>query len=278
MKVNGIYHGDCQDLMHKMFIDKTFVNLIITSPPYNTERQYENPNGGDIEYRKRKHIKLYDEYKSQTDEEYVNWTKRKFKAFNKILKPNGVVLYNLSYGNSCTQKNDTSATQLFNLIHEIIQNTPFMVADVIIWKKKSALPNNTSRNKLTRICEFVFVFCRKSEYSTFTCNKKIVSRSSKNHNYYSNLFNFVEAKNNDGRNELNQATYSVELVEKLLSMYGIQEDDNFLVFDPFSGTGTTAVACKKNGFDFIGCELSNEQCIYARKRLKGEQNGNNRQY
>ena len=42
-----------------------------------------------------------------------------------------------------------------------------MIADVITWKKRSALPNNTSPNKCTRICEYVCVFCRKEEYDTF---------------------------------------------------------------------------------------------------------------
>lgn len=267
MKINGIYCGDCQDLMHKMYEENCLCDLIITSPPYNTERQWDNPDKN-IENKIKRRNKLYDTYKSQTDEEYVNWTLRKFRGFDHIVKTNGVVLYNLSYGNSYSQKNDTSTTQLFNLIFQIVQNTSWMVGDIIVWKKKSALPNNTSRNKLTRICEFVFVFCRKSEYQTYNCNKKLVSRSSKNHNYYSNIFNFIEAKNNDGRNPYNQATYSIDLVEQLLDMYALDKED-FLVFDPFSGTGTTAVACKMNGIDFIGCELSKDQCNYARERLAG---------
>lgn len=38
-------------------------------------------------------------------------------------------------------------------IADILRNTNFTIADSIIWKKKSALPNNVSPNKLTRITE-----------------------------------------------------------------------------------------------------------------------------
>lgn len=61
-------------------------------------------------------------------------------------------------------------------------------------KKKSALPNNVSHNKLTRICEFVFVFCRKNEYKTFVANKQVKSQSKTGQKYYENIFNFIEAK------------------------------------------------------------------------------------
>ena len=40
------------------------------------------------------------------------------------------------------------------------------------------------------------------------------------------------------------------------------------VFDPFMGSGTTAVACKSLGIDFVGCELEEEYCNIARKRLE----------
>lgn len=40
------------------------------------------------------------------------------------------------------------------------------------------------------------------------------------------------------------------------------------VFDPFLGSGTTAVAAKKLGRNFIGCEISPEYCRIAEKRLQ----------
>lgn len=73
-----------------------------------------------------------------------------------ILNPHGTVLYNLSYGNN-------NRDGMFKAINTIITQTPFTIADVITWKKSSAMPNNCSPNKLTRITEFVFVFCKKDQ-------------------------------------------------------------------------------------------------------------------
>ena len=60
------------------------------------------------------------------------------------------------------------------------------------------------------------------------------------------MYNFIEAPNNDGPCKLNKATYSSDLCVKLLYMYG-QAD--YKVYDPFMGSGTTAIACEKWGND-----------------------------
>ena len=62
----------------------------------------------------------------------------------------------------------------------------------------------------------------------------------------------------------NKATFSSELCEKLLSIYA---KPGSVVYDPFMGSGTTAVACMKMGFDCIGSEISAAHCEYARNRL-----------
>jgi site-specific DNA-methyltransferase (adenine-specific) len=154
---------------------------------------------------------------------------------------------------------------MLKVMCDIVNKTNFDVADIITWKKKSALPNNRSSNKLTRIVEFIFVMCRKDEYSTFMSNKKLVSTNEeKNLRFYENIFNFVEAKNNDGNNDLNKATYSVELCEKLLNIYA---RPNSIIYDSFNGTGTTGVAALKLGHTYIGSEISIEQCDFSEARL-----------
>ena len=42
---------------------------------------------------------------------------------------------------------------------------------------------------------------------------------------------------------------------------------NDIVLDPFLGSGTTAVACKELGRNYIGIEISPEYCKIAEKRL-----------
>ena len=45
-------------------------------------------------------------------------------------------------------------------------------------------------------------------------------------------------------------------------------DKSFKVFDPFMGSGTTAVACKSLGLDWCGCELEPDYVAIANKRLE----------
>ena len=247
MEINKIYNEDCFETMNKM--PNEFIDLIITSPPYNTSRK----NTNDL-YNDR-----YDEYiDCKTDDEYINWTINLFNHYDKILKKNSCILYNISYSSENTYL-------IWHLVSDIIRKTNFITADCIIWKKNSAIPNNRSKNKLTRICEFIFVFVRKNELETFICNKKEISKIEKTgQSNYENIFNFIEAKNNDGSNELNKATYSSELVRKLLRIYNKKDS---LIYDSFMGTGTTAKACLMENINFIGSELSKKQVDFANKRL-----------
>ena len=41
-----------------------------------------------------------------------------------------------------------------------------------------------------------------------------------------------------------------------------------ICLDPFAGSGSTLIACKRLGFDFIGCEKEKEYCQIAEARLK----------
>lgn len=65
-------------------------------------------------------------------------------------------------------------------------------------------------------------------------------------------------------NQLNKSTFSTELCIQLLALYTKKED---VVFDPFMGTGTTAVACKMLERCYIGSEISKEQVEYAKNRV-----------
>lgn len=50
----------------------------------------------------------------------------------------------------------------------------------------------------------------------------------------------------------------------------LRANDSDIIFDPFLGSGTTAVAAKQLGRNFIGVEISPEYCKIAEERLKQE--------
>lgn len=254
--INKIHNEDCFVTMRKMRDSNTKCNIVLTSPPYNTSRKG----------RKDKYSTRYDVHvDDMTDEEYVDFSIKLFKDYDSVLKTNGVILYNLSYSSENTHL-------LWITISEIIKNTGFTVADMIVWKKKNAIPNNVSKNKLTRIVEYVFVFCRKDEIDSFQCNKRVKSVSRFGQNYYEGVFNYIEAKNNDGSCDLNKCTYSSDLCVKLLNIYGSKRD---VVYDSFMGTGTTAVGCIMCDMEYIGSEISKNQCGFANNRIYSLTNLNN---
>lgn len=253
-----IYNEDCFLTMKKR-LGAGQIGLILTSPPYNTGRKSTSKRS------RNNHEGRYDVHlDDMTSEEYREWCVKLFNSFDTILSENGVVLWQVSYGTDASMHNE-SIGLMWNVLSDIIDKTDFTIADRIVWKKNSAIPNNTSSNKLTRITEDVYVFCRKSEYKTFNTNKGLASVNEKTgQKFYNNIFNFIEARNNDGSNPYNKATYSTELCEKLLAIYA-QKD--MVVYDPFMGTGTTANACKNMGLDCFGSEISKNQVNYANERL-----------
>lgn len=58
----------------------------------------------------------------------------------------------------------------------------------------------------------------------------------------------------------------VEVMEKAIGIL----PDNITVIDPFCGSGTTGVACKKLGIDFIGIEINPEYAQLAQQRIMSE--------
>ncbi len=257
MSIIKFVQDDCIHFMNMLSEKNRKVDVILTSPPYNTSRPSSERSMKNHEGR----YKVYDDLK--TGEEYCDWCVDIFNHIDTILKPNGVVLWNVSYGTDATI-NTEGIGLMWNSISDIIRHTNFTVADKIVWKKKSALPNNVSPNKLTRICEEVFVFCRKSEYKTFHANKEVSKIGKNGQQFYKVLYNFIEAPNNDGSTSLNKATYSSDLCVQLLNMYAPQ---NGIIFDPFSGTGTTGIACEMLGLNHIGTEIDAEQVEYSKERL-----------
>ena len=263
------FNEDCFATMNTMVEFDEKVDIILTSPPYNTGRPSTS------ERSRNNNEGRYDVHlDTMTQDDYCQWCIDLFNNFNKVLNENGVILWNVSYGSDGTV-NTESVGLMWLAIADIIRNTPFTVADRIIWKKNSALPNNVSKNKLTRIVEDVFVFCRKNEYKTFNANKEVSSVGKNGQTFYKNYFNFIEAKNNDGTCKLNKATYSSDLCVQLLSIYG---SEGYKVYDPFMGTGTTAIACEELNMNCYGSEISEAQVEYSINRLKNfriERNKNN---
>lgn len=226
------------------------VDAVFTSPPYNmTKRKGGNGDTG-----------RYDVYSDWMDyTEYRKFTTGLFRQFDRIVKRNGVVLYNFSYSVE-------NPALPYTLVSDIVNDTVWALADTIVWVKKNSMPFPANPRRLSRQWEFVWVFARKTETETFCTNRRPSSQSPSGQTYYDVGYNVVYAQNNDAPTpDMNQATFSSELVKKVLSMY---VGPGSVVYDPFMGTGTTAVGCRMIGCHYIGSEISQKQCEYARERVR----------
>ncbi len=250
IELNKIYNENCFETMKKMAENNIKVDVILTSPPYNMSKKRK---GGFADSGR------YDLYKDNLEEEdYLKWTVDLFNKFDLILNKQRSIIYNFSYSIE-------NPSLPYKLVTEIVKNTNFDIVDTIIWKKKCGLPFPANGKRLSRNWEYVFVFVRKDEVNTYENNRRVKSVSEKtNQKYYEAIYNFVDAKNNDGKCPYNQATYSTELCDKLLDIY---TQDNWIVYDPFMGSGTTAVSCKKRNLNYIGSEISSQQVEYANQRI-----------
>lgn len=237
MEINSIYNENCITTLERMEDENGF-DFIITSPPYNTNVKANAKNNTlTVNVKKNQYTYArYDGYDdSRTNEEYCDFIANLFKQIKLKMRPNGCVLWNASYGNE-------NADALFLSLTTII-NQGFSIADVISWKKTNALPNTSSSNKATRICEFVYVICRKEEIKTFKANKKESSRRESGQMMYRPFVNFIEARNNDGSNPYNKATFSIEFVQKLINLYV----GGGYCLRPFYGNGNDRCRLQEDG-------------------------------
>ncbi|MCK9475551.1 MAG: site-specific DNA-methyltransferase [Candidatus Muirbacterium halophilum] len=237
IEINKIYNEDNIETMKK--IPNKFISGIITSPPYNiaTKRKdcyYDNG---------------YSNIDCLNEKEYLDIRLNEFKEFSRILDDCGVICYNISYH----KDNPILPTLLMANIHN---KTDLTIADIITWKKKSAIPFQTSPTKLSRITELVYIIVKKNHLHNFKTNKEVSKINEKtNQKFYKNYTNLIEARNNDGIICKLKASYSEELVSKLINIYF---PENSIIYDPFMGICTTARACEKINRNYIGSELDQE--------------------
>jgi site-specific DNA-methyltransferase (adenine-specific) len=247
MTINQIYNQPNMETMLKM--PDSFIDGILTSPPYNLTSKRK-----DVYYNNG-----YSNLDGLTEEQYLQNRIEEFIQFQRILKDEGVILYNISY------HNENPILPLL-LITEVHKQTNLTVADMISWKKNHSIPFQTSPNKLSRIVEQVYVIVKKDKLHSFRTNKEVSKINQKTgQKFYKGYNNLIEAKNNDGIICELKASYSTELVSKLINIYFPKPS---VIYDPFSGIATTAVACKNNGLDYIGSEINEKFWKIGNDRLK----------
>lgn len=74
-----------------------------------------------------------------------------------------------------------------------------------------------------------------------------------------------QVKNVSKKNNIHSCPVPLELMERIIK---ITTNKNDIIYDPFMGSGTTALACIKTGRKFIGSDISKLYCQVANERIK----------
>ena len=75
----------------------------------------------------------------------------------------------------------------------------------------------------------------------------------------------LAGENNNPKHQNNHPT--VKPLELMRYLVRLVTPKGGIVLDPFMGSGTTGIACKELGFEFIGIEMNEEYCEIAKARI-----------
>lgn len=248
VEINKIYNEDCLDTMRKM--PDNFIDLVITSPPYSDMRKY---NGFSFDFEKIA------------------------KEMLRVLKDGGVVMWNVG---DKTENGSKSLEPFKQAIY--FKEIGYNINDVMIWQKSNPLPQ-VYQPRYNQVFEYMFILS-KGKPKTFNpimvdckCAGQIYDSTVKNMGGESGrthkTFNINQKKIKENiwqipvaQNKTNHpAVFPQKLAEDHIISWSNEGD---LVYDPFMGSGTTALAAIELGRNWIGSEISSEYTELANKRIE----------
>ena len=252
------------------------VDLIVTSPAYPMIKMWDDLYGGfNPEIQKALQNNKGDlAFELQHKELDKTWAE-----CARVLKKGGMAVVNIGdavrsaggdfrlYSNRCR-------------ISKAFEKLGFKPLPVVLWRKPANSPNKFMGSGVlpagayvTLEHEYLLVF-RKGAKRLFATKseKRLRAKSSyfweERNKWFSDLWLDVRGASqntNGGAGRSRSAAFPLELAFRLVCMFSVQGD---VVLDPFSGTGTTALAALANGRNSIGFEIDKSFLELVAKRLK----------
>ncbi len=237
--INKVFNESCLDTMKR--IPDDFVDVVITSPPYNMNLRIRNG-----EYCSRQIVKeISTKYEDFPDNLPIDeYYKFHSEVLKELLRISNLVFYNVQIVTG-------SKRAIFKMIGEFSEN----LKDIIIWDKRYGQPA-IGEQVLNRRSELILVF--EKDYP--------ISRQFRSAVFKRGTLDDVWVIDRERKNvEGHGATFPEKLISTILENFSKKKD---IIYDPFIGTGTTAVVSKKLGRNFIGSEISKKYYKECNKRLK----------
>ena len=241
---NIVINGDSR----KLPIPDNCVHLVVTSPPYNAS-------------------KAYDEDLSLT--EYLGLLHEVFSECYRVLTPGGRMVVNVA--NLGRKPYIPLASHINLIMHEI----GFMHRGEVIWDKSASAGSScawgsfqsASNPCLRDIHEYMLMFSKGDYKLPRTKSERAEGRIDTigRDEFIQQTKSIWSFSTESARRVNHPAPFPVELPKRCIEMFTFLGD---VVFDPFLGSGTTAVAAKQAGRIYIGCDISEEYCEIAEQRLE----------
>lgn len=258
--INKVINIDCVKLMCEM--PNCLINLTVSSPPYSDLRSYK----GTLNF---------------THSVFQNIAKELFR----VTKEGGYVVWIVG---DKTEKGSETGTSFEQALY--FKEIGFKLHDTMIYEKHNFA--NPSKNRYHQIFEYCFVFVKGDAkifnpikdvptvmYGQTNWGKNTIRRGDNlvelpKKEYKTpfgmrrNIWKYSTGGTTDKDNKLacqHPAKFPIKLAEDHIASWSNKGD---LIFDPMCGGGTTLVAAKRLGRNFIGCDIVKEYTEIAEKRLK----------
>ena len=250
MEINKCYNENCLDTMAKM--PDRFVDLTVTSPPYDNLRIY---NGFTFDWHET------------------------IKELYRVTKDGGVVVWVVADATINGSETGTSFRQAL-----WAKESGFNLHDTMIWQK-TAIPYDPKCERYWQAFEYMFVWSKgkpRCNYIKVPCKlagkKKTKDygqrrpdgtlrtdrRSSKRIIQETKVKDNVWFISNTKQSGYHPASYPEQLANDHIISWSNEGD---LVYDPFMGSGTTAKMAILNKRNWIGSEISEEYCKIIKRRI-----------
>lgn len=266
--INNIICDDVIDGLKK--IPDKLVSLTITSPPYNlaaSNWKYDSTND-DLPYS-----------------EYVNWLKSVFEECYRVTRSGGRLIINIdAMTNRQDDKGEEYVRDIRTDLSNVIKPMGWKFFGEHIWYKSNKDPSfnggqtsgrrtawgsfcSPSTPVVRRNHEYILVFAK----DTFSLKRDEFSgdpdiSSSEFTNWILSTWSIHPETKKLGNHPV---PFPLDVPLRLCKLYSYKND---VILDPFSGTGTTALAAKFTGRRYVGIDKSKEYCEYARARLAAKEN------
>ena len=267
VELNNIYHEDCKDFMRKLSSNNLNIDVIVTSPPYNLNKAYG----------------LYKDNKER--KKYLIWLCEIAELSYSILKDNGSFFLNIGGAPSdpvlpfeVVQQFKDAKYQLQNTIHWI-KSISFEKADV---GKTNTLKDYSighfkpipGERYLTDLHEYIFHFTKTGNVKL---DKRAIGVPYQDKSNIGRWKSATEDKRDRGNvwfipystiqeSRPHPAVFPEKLPYLCIKLHGIKKD--MIVYDPFIGIGTTALACIYLGVNYLGTEIDSQYIKVAQEDIE----------